>query len=125
MNPMLTFLIFKILPQDLGSRDPYVLWTLHGISYSDIPDNELNPTGPYNYLGGTPYIMTHSICLLVLHIIQETLGQTHQMFEMLHNVHSTMSVIQSLLGMIILKYTPDTLIMYLNSLNYTLIYKLV
>ena len=28
MNPMLTFLIFKILPQDPGSRDPNVLWTL-------------------------------------------------------------------------------------------------
>ena len=28
MNPILTFLIFKILSQDLGSRDPNVLWTL-------------------------------------------------------------------------------------------------
>ena len=28
INPTLTFPIFKILPQDLGSRDPNVLWTL-------------------------------------------------------------------------------------------------
>ena len=37
---MLTFLIFKILPQDLGSRDPNILWTLppcHPMSAFDQP----------------------------------------------------------------------------------------